>query len=59
MDGPFTVYQRNIQSLAIKTFKVGPSLYEKICVVCFIESPLKMTKNFLEKFALFASLEAL
>ena len=26
-------------------FKVGLSPSEKICVVCFIESPLKMMKN--------------
>ena len=29
----------------VLTFKVGLSLPEKICVVCFIESPLKMMKN--------------
>ena len=31
--------------ILVLLFKVGFSSSKKICIICFIESPLKMTKN--------------
>ena len=38
------IFEKNLKAL-ITQFKVRLSPFKKICVVCLIESPLKMMKN--------------